>query len=170
MSPRSKPPRCACHAIPRPIKESRRKIAIATQSGTGTGIGIIKTLNLGAIIANAPPRAKMAPEAPIPIEREGARKIKKRFPIMPPRKYTTRNFFSPISLIKKLPRKYRLTILHMIWPKPPWTKRLVIIVQGRWRKIAGIRPKREYTASQSIKVTIKTKTFITIKNQSVFKL
>ena len=67
-------------------KEIMRKIIIAIQSGMGMGIGNRKTRTLGAIIASVPPRAKMAPEAPIPTEREGARNIKRIFPIIPPRK------------------------------------------------------------------------------------
>jgi len=39
---------------------------MATQSGMGTGMGIIMTGTLGTTTARAPPRAKMPPEAPIP--------------------------------------------------------------------------------------------------------
>ena len=52
------------------------------------GMKNMKTGSLGAITTRAPPRAKMAPEAPIPIEKGYARRIKKMFPTMPPRKYT----------------------------------------------------------------------------------
>ena len=135
----------------------------------GIGIKNIKTGSFGAIIASAPPRAKMAPEAPIPIERGYARKIKRIFPTMPPMKYTIRKFLSPISLSKKLPKKYRLIILHKIWPKPPWTKRLVIIVQGWCRRFAGCKPRKK-TASGLARVTINIKMFKLIKNQRAFKL
>ncbi len=43
-----------------------RKSVMAAQSGMGSGIGKTNTGNLGAIMANVPPRAKIAPEAPIP--------------------------------------------------------------------------------------------------------
>jgi len=133
------------------------------------GIGNIKTRTLGAIIAKAPPRAKIAPEAPMPVEREGARNIKSIFPTIPPRKYTKRNLPSPISLSKKLPKKYRLIMLQRICPKPPWTKRLVSIVQGWCRRSAGVKPRRKI-ASGLTRVIIKIKTFAVIKNQRAFKL
>ena len=48
----------------------------AAQRGSGAGMGKIKTLNLGLITVSTPPRAKMAPEAPMAVERgDGARKI-----------------------------------------------------------------------------------------------
>jgi len=47
----------------------------ATQRGSGAGMGITNTLNLGLITASTPPRAKMAPEAPIAMEYgDGARR------------------------------------------------------------------------------------------------
>jgi len=107
-----------------------RKNVMATQSGIGSGMGKTSTGNLGAIMANVPPRAKIAPEAPTPMEKGEASRMKRRFPTIPPRKYNFRKFPSPTSLIRKLPRKYKLIILNKIWPKPPWTKRLVIMVQG----------------------------------------
>lgn len=94
------------------------------------GMGIMKTLILGAIIANMPPSEKMAPEAPMAMAKRGARSIKRIFPTMPPRKYTMRNLFSPINWITNLPRKKRLIMLQKMCPKPPCTKRLVMIVQG----------------------------------------
>ena len=110
-------------------KESKKKIMIATQSGTGTGMKNIKTGTLGTITARAPPRAKTAPEAPIPIE-NGARRTNRIFPASPPRKYTARKVLSPAARRKKLPRKYRLIILNNMWVKPPWTKMLLMMVQG----------------------------------------
>ena len=86
MSPSNKPPRWACQAIPEDEKERKKKIKIATQSGTGTGIGIIKTRTLGTITARAPPRAKMAPEAPIPVVNGFVRRMKRIFPTSPDRK------------------------------------------------------------------------------------
>ena len=47
----------------------------ATQRGSGAGMGKTKTLNLGIITASAPPRAKTAPEAPIAMEKGGARSM-----------------------------------------------------------------------------------------------
>lgn len=82
-----------------------RKSVIAAHKGMGMGMGNIKTFSCGAITANAPPRAKIAPEAPTPVERGGARITNKIFPTMPPMKYTIRNFPSPTNLNKKLPRK-----------------------------------------------------------------
>ena len=78
---------------------------IATQSGIGMGMGNTKTGIPGAIIAKAPPRAKIAPEAPTPVESGGARRTNKTLPNMPPRKYINSNFPSPTSLSKKLPKK-----------------------------------------------------------------
>jgi len=103
---------------------------IATQSGTGTGMKNIKTGTLGTVTANAPPMAKIAPEAPIPVEDGSARRTKKIFPANPPRKNTARKLFSPAALRKKLPRKYRLIILNSMWVKPPWTNMLVMMVHG----------------------------------------
>jgi len=37
----------------------------AAQRGRGTGMGKIKTLSLGVSTVSTPPRAKMAPEAPM---------------------------------------------------------------------------------------------------------
>lgn len=102
---------------------------VATQSGMGTGMGSMRTGTLGTITASAPPMAKIAPEAPIPIE-NGARRTKRRFPASPPRKNTAKKLRSPAARRKKLPRKYRLIILNIIWAKPPWTNTLVIMVQG----------------------------------------
>lgn len=88
---------------------------------------------------------------------------------MPPMKYTFVKFPSPTSLIRKLPRKYRLIMLKKMWVKPPWTKRLVIMVQGRCRKSAGVSPSRKMT-SGLIKVTMKTNIFVAISNQMAFRL
>lgn len=142
---------------------------MAAQSGMGSGMGKTSTGNLGAIMANVPPRAKIAPEAPIPIEKGDARRTKRMFPRIPPRKYTFRKFLSPTSLSRKLPRKYRLIILNKIWPKPSWTKRLVIIVQGRCRKLARCKPKKNLSSGR-IRAIIKIKTFAVIKNQMALKL
>jgi len=107
-----------------------KKIMIATQSGMGTGMKNIKTGTLGTITASAPPRAKMAPEAPIPVEDGLARRAKRMFPASPPRTNTARKLLSPAARMKKLPRKYRLIILNNIWAKPPWTNMLLMMVQG----------------------------------------
>jgi len=47
----------------------------ATHRGRGTGMGNIKTLSLGLITVSAPPRAKMAPEAPTAMEKGDAKRI-----------------------------------------------------------------------------------------------
>jgi len=60
-------------------------------------------------------------------------------------------------------------MLNRIWPKLPWTKRLVIIVQGRCKKLAGCKPRKKI-ASGLTKVTIKIKTFRAIKNKMAFKV
>jgi len=103
---------------------------IATQSGMGTGMKSTKTGTLGTITARAPPRAKTAPEAPIPVENGLARRTKRILPASPPRKNIARKLLSPAALMRKLPRKYRLIILNNMWPKPPCTNMLVMIVQG----------------------------------------
>ena len=62
------------------------KISIAIQSGMGRGMGNMIIGTLGTNITSVPQRAKMAPEAPIPIENGGARRTKRRFPAIPPMK------------------------------------------------------------------------------------
>ena len=141
MSPKNKPPRWACQAIPG-RKERRRKIRIATQSGTGIGMGNTRTGTLGTITARAPPRAKIAPEAPIPVEDGSARRAKRIFPASPPRKNTARKLFSPAARRKKLPRKYRLIILNNMCQKLPWTNMLLMMVQGCFGSNAGVKPRK----------------------------
>jgi len=58
----------------------------AAQRGIGMGIGNTNTFNLGLITASAPPRAKIAPEAPTAIENGDDRSIKRMLPSMPPPK------------------------------------------------------------------------------------
>jgi len=41
---------------------------IATQRGSGAGMGKTNTRNLGLIAVSTPPRAKIAPEAPTAME------------------------------------------------------------------------------------------------------
>ena len=123
-------------------KESKKKIMIATQSGTGIGMKNINTGTLGTITARAPPRAKTAPEAPIPVENGLARRAKRIFPASPPRKNTARKFLSPAARMKKLPRKYRLIILNSMCQILPWTKMLLMIVQGRSDSIEGFKPSK----------------------------
>lgn len=151
-------------------KERRRKIKIATQSGTGTGIGITRTGTLGTIIARAPPMAKIAPEAPTPVENGLARRMKRIFPASPPRKNTTRKLFSPAARRKKLPRKYRLIILNNMCQRLPWTNMLVIMVHGCCDNSAGVKPRKLITASGLNRVITKIKTFRAIKNHRTFKL
>jgi len=115
---------------------------IATQSGKGIGMKNIKTGTLGTITARAPPRAKTAPEAPIPVESGLARRANRIFPASPPRKYTARKFLSPAARMKKLPRKYRLIILNSMCQILPWTKMLLMIVQGRSDSIEGFKPSK----------------------------
>ncbi|MCJ7791166.1 MAG: hypothetical protein MUP49_01940 [Dehalococcoidia bacterium] len=151
-------------------KESKRKIRIATQSGTGTGMGITRTGTLGTIIASAPPRAKMAPDAPIPVESGLARRTKRMFPASPPRKNTARKLFSPAARMKKLPRKYRLIILNSMCQRLPWTNILLMMVQGCCESNAGVKPRKLITASGLSRVITKIKTFRAIKNHRTFKL
>jgi len=103
---------------------------IAIQSGTGIGMKNIKTGTLGTITARAPPSAKTAPDAPIPVENGLARRANKIFPASPPRKNTARKFLSPAALMKKLPRKYMLIILNSMCQILPWTNMLLMMVQG----------------------------------------
>jgi len=136
----------------------------------GTGMGIIRTGTLGTITASAPPRAKVAPEAPIPVENGLARRTKRIFPANPPRRNTIRKLLSPAARIKKLPRKYRLIILNNMWPKLPWTNMLLMMVHGCFESNAGVKPRKLITVSGLSKVIMKIRTFRAIKNQRTFKL
>ena len=83
----------------------KKKIMTAAQSGTGIGMKNMKTGALGTIMARAPARAKMPPEAPTPIQDGSARRTKRMLPARPPRKNTARKLLSPTTRSKKLPRK-----------------------------------------------------------------
>ena len=133
------------------------------------GMGNIRTRALGTITARAPPRAKMAPEAPTPVENGLARRTKRKLPARPPRKNTARKLLSPTARSRKLPRKYRLIILTNICQKPPWTNMLLIMVQGFCKSSAGVKPRKEIAPGRS-KVIMKSKTFRVIKNQRIFRL
>ncbi len=102
----------------------------AIQSGMGIGMKNIKTGTLGTITASAPARAKMPPEAPIPVENGLVRRTKRMFPARPPRKNTARKLLSPTARMRKLPRKYKAIILNIMWKKLPWTNILLMMVQG----------------------------------------
>jgi len=143
---------------------------IATQSGIGTGMKNIKTGTLGTITASAPPRAKTAPEAPIPVENGLARRTKRMFPTSPPRKNTARKLFSPAARMKKLPRKYRLIILNSMCQRLPWTNMLLIMVQGCCDSSAGVKPRELITDTGLARVIMKITTFRAIKNHRTFKL
>lgn len=176
-SPSNKPPRWACQAIPEKKKESKKKIRIATQSGMGTGMKNIKTGTRGTITARAPPRAKIAPEAPIPIENGLARRTKRIFPASPPRKNTARKLFSPAARMKKLPRKYRLIILNNMWAKLPWTNMLLMMVQSCFERSAVFKPRKRTTSLAAVmgypptaNSITKITTFKAIKNHRTFKL
>ena len=147
----------------------KKKIKIATQSGMGMGMGNIRTGALGTITARAPPRAKMAPEAPTPVENGLARRTKRRFPARPPRKNTARKLLSPTARSRKLPRKYKAIILNIMWKKPPWTNTLLMMVQGCCKSSAGVRPRKEIAPGLS-KVIMKSKAFRAIKNHRSFRL
>lgn len=58
----------------------------ANQRGRGAGIGNMNTLDLGLIIVSAPPRAKIAPDAPTAMEKGGAKSINRILPNIPPQK------------------------------------------------------------------------------------
>jgi len=149
---------------------------IATQSGTGTGMGIIKTGTLGTMTARAPPRAKMPPDAPIPVESGLARRTKRMFPASPPRKNTARKLLSPAARMKKLPRKYRLIILNSMCQRLPWTNILLMMVQGCCESNGGVKPRKEMSGLYAtipppvINSIMKIKTFRAIKNHRAFKL
>ena len=143
---------------------------IATQSGTGTGMRNTRTGTLGTITARAPPRAKMAPEAPIPVENGLARRTKRIFPASPPRKNIARKFLSPAARRRKLPRKYRLSILNNMCHQLPWTNMLLMMVQGCFESNAGVKPRKLIADSGLNKVITKIKTFRAIKNHRAFKL
>jgi hypothetical protein len=147
----------------------KKKIRIATQRGMGTGMGNIRTGTLGTITARAPPRAKMAPEAPTPVENGLARRTKRRFPARPPRKNIARKLLSPTARSRKLPRKYRLIILTRIWPQPAWTNMLLMMVQGCCKSRAGVKPRKDIAPGLS-KVIMKITTFRAIKNHRTFRL
>ncbi len=53
-------------------------------------------------------------------------------------------------------------MLVMICHRPLWIKRLVSMVHGRWRKLAGCNPRREIS-SGAIAVAIKNKKFNAIR-------
>ena len=135
----------------------------------GMGMGNIRTGTLGTITARAPPRAKTAPEAPTPVENGLARRTKRKFPARPSRKNTARKLLSPTARSRKLPRKYRLIILNIMWKKPPWTNMLLMMVQGFCKSRAGVKPRKEIAPGLS-KVTMKSKTFRAIKNHRTFRL
>jgi len=65
---------------------------IATHRGSGTGMGNTKTRNFGVSTVSVPPRAKIAPEAPITIEKGEPRSIKRMLPSIPPKKYIIKKF------------------------------------------------------------------------------
>ena len=69
-------------------KEMMRKPPItASHRGMGMGMGNMNTLSLGLIIVRAPPRAKIAPEAPTAGMLEPSSKsIYKILPSIPPPK------------------------------------------------------------------------------------
>ncbi|MBA7623314.1 hypothetical protein ES703_30708 [subsurface metagenome] len=62
----------------------RKPPMTAAQRGRGTGMGKIKTLNLGVSMVRVPPRAKTAPEAPIAVEEGDPRILIKMSPSIPP--------------------------------------------------------------------------------------
>jgi len=113
----------------------------AIHSGIGMGMKNIKTGTLGTITARAPARAKMPPEAPIPVENGLARRAKRIFPASPPRKNTARKLLSPTARMKKLPRKYKAIILNNMCQILPWTNMLLIMVQGCCGSSAGVKPR-----------------------------
>jgi len=53
-------------------------------------------------------------------------------------------------------------MLVMICHRPLWTKRLVSMVHGRWRKLAGCNPRRGIS-SRAIAVAINNKKFNAIR-------
>jgi hypothetical protein len=77
----------------------------ATHRGMGAGIGNTNTLRLGLITASAPPRAKTAPEAPTAIYIGDDKSKKKKPPMIPPQKYTSKNLLQPTNLDKYVPKK-----------------------------------------------------------------
>ncbi len=143
---------------------------IATQSGIGMGMKNMKTGTLGTITARAPPRAKTAPEAPIPVESGLARRMKRIFPASPPRKNTAKKFLSPAARRRKLPRKYRLIILNSMCQILPWTNMLLMMVHGCSESAAGFRPRRLITSCGLTKVIMKIRTFRPIRNHRTFRL
>ena len=133
-------------------------------------MGNIRTGALGTINTRAPPRAKMAPEAPTPVENGWARRIKRIFPARPPRKNTAMKFLSPTARSRKLPRKYKAIILNNMWVKPPWTNMLLMMVQGCCESSAGVKPRKSITAFGITKVIMKISTFRAIKNHRILEL
>jgi len=66
-------------------KERTTKIPIiAPQRGRGTGMGKIRTFSQGLITASAPPRAKIAPDAPTVMAKGDASSMNRILPTMPP--------------------------------------------------------------------------------------
>jgi hypothetical protein len=118
----------------------------------------------------------MAPEAPIPVENDWARRAKRIFPANPPRKNTVKKLLSPEARMRKLPMKNRLNILNNMWVKLPWTKILLIMVQGCCDSRVGVKPRKEMSELRAampppvINSIMKIKTFRDIKNHRTFKL
>ena len=78
----------------------RKPPIIAAHRGIGTGMGKTMTRNFGVSTVSTPPKAKIAPEAPIATEKGDARSIKSILPSIPPRKYTIKRIRVPSSLVK----------------------------------------------------------------------
>ena len=114
----------------------------AIHNGMGIGMKKINTGTRGTITASAPASAKMPPEAPTPVENGFARRMKKRFPTSPPRKNAARKLLSPTARMRKLPRKYRATILNNMCQMLPCTNMLLMMVHGCCGSSPGVKPRK----------------------------
>ena len=141
----------------------------AIHKGMGMGMKKIKTGMRGTITARAPARAKIPPEAPTPVVSGLARRMKRRFPARPPSRNTARKFRSPTARIKKLPRKYRASILNNICQILPCTNMLLMIVHGCCERSAGVNPRKRIISGLR-NVIMEVTTFRAIRNHRIFKL
>ena len=77
----------------------------------------------------------------------------------------SRNFLCPTNLDRYVPKKKRANMLAITCHQPPWIKRLVTMVHGCCRKLAGCKPKRRIRLGAII-VAINNRKFTPIKTHT----
>ena len=178
MRPRTSPPRCACQAMFGMIDSIRKPMRIAAQSGRGTTKNM-RAFACGRSTAIAPITANIAPEAPMSVARflsqgsaqgaYSAQSMKKAFPSSPPRKYMVRNFTSPISVDRYVPKKNNVIMLKRIWKISAWIKRLVTIFHGSSVKLAACSPRR-HSMSEFRVVAMNNIILTPMRNHTAFRV